>query len=91
MKQLSVIMRKKHNLLIGERTAEEIKINVGYCIQTPRESYTMDVRGRNLVTGLPKTVTVTSEETEEALKRTCIPDRRRSTQCTGENSTRISS
>ena len=54
-------MRKKHNLLIGERTAEEIKI------KRP-ENLTMDVRGRNLVTGLPKTVTVTSEETEEALR-----------------------
>lgn len=62
-------MRKKHNLLIGERTAEDIKIKVGTCY--PRESVdTLDVRGRNLVTGLPKTVTVTSEETEEALKET---------------------
>ena len=62
-------MRKKHNLLIGERTAEEIKINVGTVYKRP-ENLTMDVRGRNLVTGLPKTVTVTSEETEEALKET---------------------
>ena len=60
-------MRKKHNLLIGERTAEEIKINVGTVYKRP-ENLTMDVRGRNLVTGLPKTVTVTSEETEEALR-----------------------
>ena len=60
-------MRKKHNLLIGERTAEEIKINVGTVYNRP-ENLTMDVRGRNLVTGLPKTVTVTSEETEEALR-----------------------
>lgn len=60
-------MRKKHNLLIGERTAEDIKIKVGSCY--PRaEVDSIDVRGRNLVTGLPKTVTVTSEETEEALK-----------------------
>ncbi len=60
-------MRKKHNLLIGERTAEDIKIKVGCCY--PRtESESLDVRGRNLVTGLPKTVTVTSEETEEALR-----------------------
>ena len=59
--------RKKHNLLIGERTAEEIKINVGTVYKRP-ENLTMDVRGRNLVTGLPKTVTVTSEETEEALR-----------------------
>ena len=60
-------MRKKHNLLIGERTAEEIKINVG-TVYKRTENLTMDVRGRNLVTGLPKTVTVTSEETEEALR-----------------------
>ncbi len=60
-------MRKKHNLLIGERTAEDIKIKVGSCF--PRaEADSIDVRGRNLVTGLPKTVTVTSEETEEALR-----------------------
>ena len=60
-------MRKKHNLLIGERTAEDIKIKVGSCY--PRAQVdSIDVRGRNLVTGLPKTVTVTSEETEEALK-----------------------
>ena len=62
-------MRKKHNLLIGERPAEDIKIKVGSCY--PRsEVDSIDVRGRNLVTGLPKTVTVTSEETEEALKET---------------------
>ena len=60
-------MRKKHNLLIGERTAEDIKINIGTVYKRP-ENATMDVRGRNLVTGLPKTVTVTSEETEEALR-----------------------
>ena len=62
-------MRKKHNLLIGERTAEDIKIRIGSASPRP-ESVTVDVRGRNLVTGLPKTITVTSEETEEALKDT---------------------
>ena len=62
-------MRKKHNLLIGERTAEDIKIKVGTCY--PKDAVeTLDVRGRNLVTGLPKTVTVTSTETEEALRET---------------------
>ena len=60
-------MRKKHNLLIGERTAEDIKIKVGSCYPGT-EPKTLDVRGRNLVTGLPKTVTVSSEETEEALR-----------------------
>ena len=59
--------RKRHNILIGERTAEEIKINIGTCYKRP-ENIAMDIRGRNLVTGLPKTVTVTSDETEEALR-----------------------
>ncbi|CCY84285.1 rod shape-determining protein MreB [Clostridium sp. CAG:149] len=60
-------MRKKHNLLIGERTAEEIKINIGAAYRRP-EMITMEVRGRNLVTGLPKTIVVTSDETLEALR-----------------------
>jgi rod shape-determining protein MreB len=60
-------MRKKHNLLIGERTAEDVKIKIGTCFPLA-ENLEMDVRGRNLVTGLPKTVTVTSDETEEALR-----------------------
>ena len=60
-------MRKRHNLLIGERSAEEIKINIGTCYKRP-ENISMDIRGRNLVTGLPKTVTVSSDETEEALR-----------------------
>ena len=59
-------IRKKHNLLVGERTAEEIKINIGCAYPRP-EMTTMDVRGRNLVTGLPKTITVTSDEMMEAL------------------------
>jgi rod shape-determining protein MreB len=59
-------MRKKHNLLIGERTAEDIKIQIGTAYHRTEDT-TMDVRGRNLVTGLPKTITVTSEETMEAL------------------------
>lgn len=59
-------MRKKHNVLIGERTAEDLKINIGtaYSRSVP---VNMDVRGRNLVTGLPKTICVTSEEMHEAL------------------------
>ena len=60
-------MRKKHNLLIGERNAEEIKIGIGTCYNKS-ENQKMEVRGRNLVTGLPKTIEVTSEETEEALR-----------------------
>ena len=62
-------MRKKHKLLIGERTAEDLKIKIGTAFKMP-DSDSMDVRGRDLVTGLPKTVHVTSEETEEALRET---------------------
>ena len=60
-------MRKKHNLLIGERTAEDIKIKIGSVFKRPEPDY-LEVRGRNLVTGLPRTVKVSSEDTEEALK-----------------------
>ena len=64
-------MRKKHNLLIGERTAEDIKIKVGSAYPKA-EVTTMNVRGRNLVTGLPRTITVSSEETEEALREATL-------------------
>ena len=64
-------MRKKHNLLVGERTAEDIKIKIGTCFPL-EEDMTMEVRGRNLVTGLPKTVTVSSSDTEEALRETTL-------------------
>ncbi|MCR5746529.1 MAG: rod shape-determining protein [Lachnospiraceae bacterium] len=60
-------MRKKHNLLIGEPTAEDLKINIGSVFRRSEVDY-MDVRGRNLLTGLPVTVKVSSEETEEALR-----------------------
>ena len=64
-------MRKRHNLLIGERSAEEIKINIGAAYRRP-EVQTMEVRGRNLVTGLPKTIVVTSDETLEALREPAL-------------------
>ena len=60
-------MRKKHNLLIGERTAEDIKITIGAAYRRP-EVLTMEVKGRNFVTGLPKTIEVNSDETLEALR-----------------------
>ena len=60
-------MRKKHNLLVGERSAEDLKINIGTVYDIGEETF-MDVRGRDLVTGLPKTITVSSKETEEALR-----------------------
>lgn len=60
-------IRKKHNVLIGERTAEELKIKIGTASMRTM-SVRMDVRGRNLITGLPKSFTVTSEEMLEALQ-----------------------
>jgi len=59
-------MRKKHNLMIGERTAEELKISIGTVFPRPEE-VSMDIRGRNLISGLPKTITVTSTELMDAL------------------------
>ncbi|MDR2648636.1 MAG: rod shape-determining protein MreB [Clostridiales bacterium] len=59
-------MRKKHNILIGERTAEDLKINIGTAYERAAP-ITMDVRGRNLITGLPRVITVSSDEMQEAL------------------------
>ena len=59
-------MRKKHNLLIGARTAEELKINIG-AARMRGAKLSMDAYGRSLVTGLPRAVTVTSDEMIEAL------------------------
>jgi len=59
-------MRKRHNILIGERTAEDLKINIGTAYERAAP-VTMDVRGRNLITGLPRVITVSSEEMQEAL------------------------
>lgn len=58
--------RKNYNLLIGERTAEQIKIDVGSAYPLSEEK-TIEVRGRDLVTGLPKTLTLTSSEIRDAL------------------------
>jgi rod shape-determining protein MreB len=59
-------LRRKHNLMVGERTAEELKITIGAV--TPRETTLyMDVTGRNLVLGLPRTVRVDSEELTDAM------------------------
>ena len=59
-------IKKKYNLLIGERTAEEMKVNIG-CVYKREDHPVMEMRGRSLVTGLPKTITVTSDEMLEAL------------------------
>ncbi|MEZ7956726.1 MAG: rod shape-determining protein [Rubritalea sp.] len=59
-------MKRAYNLMIGERTAEEIKIRLGSAIELPKE-LTMDVKGRDLVAGLPKTMKISSEEIREAI------------------------
>ena len=60
-------IKRKYNLLIGEATAEQIKIKIGNV--KPEEPYeTMDIKGRDLVTGVPKTLTINSKEIQEAIK-----------------------
>jgi rod shape-determining protein MreB len=60
-------MKRAYNLMIGERTAEEIKIRIGSAFPLEQE-LTMEVKGRDLSAGLPKTITIRSEEIREALK-----------------------
>ena len=60
-------IKRKYNVMIGERTAEELKINIG-CVYPKIQDLEMDIRGRDLVTGLPKTITVKSSEMMEALE-----------------------
>ena len=60
-------IKKRHNVMIGERTAEELKLNIG-CVYPKFQDMEMDVRGRDLMTGLPKTITVYSSEMLEALE-----------------------
>ena len=59
-------IKKKHNIMIGERTAEDLKINIG-CVYPKMQDTEMDIRGRDLIDGLPKTVTVYSSEMLEAM------------------------
>lgn len=59
-------VKRKYNLMIGERTAEEIKIRIGSAYPLPEES-SMEIRGRDLLQGLPKTIVITSEEVRECL------------------------
>lgn len=59
-------MKRAYNLMIGERTAEEIKIRLGSAYPLGKET-TMDVKGRDLVAGLPKTISITSQEVREAM------------------------
>lgn len=64
-------VRKNYNVLIGERTAERIKMEIGYAL-IDHEELTMEVRGRDLVTGLPKTVELRSTEIQGTLKESLL-------------------
>ena len=63
---ITQFIKRKHNLLIGERTAESIKIQLGSAAPLDRPM-TMEIKGRNLIEGVPKTITITDEEIREAL------------------------
>ena len=60
-------IKRVYNLMIGERTAEEIKVNVGTAMVTEKTDQSMEIRGRDLVAGLPKTLTIHASEIREAL------------------------
>lgn len=64
-------IRKKYNVIIGERTAEDLKVNIG-CVYPKIQDIEMDVRGRDLSTGLPRTLTIYSSEMMEALNETAM-------------------
>ena len=61
-------LKREHNLMIGERTAEEIKLKIGSAFEL-EEELTMDVKGRDLAAGLPRTLNIRSEEIREALQK----------------------
>ncbi len=62
-------IRKTYNLMIGDRTAEAIKMEIGSA-EAPEESDNMEIRGRDLLTGLPKTIEITGKEISNALRDT---------------------
>ncbi|AXN39478.1 MULTISPECIES: rod-share determining protein MreBH [Peribacillus] len=68
---ISQFVRKKHNVLIGERTAEQIKMEIGYAL-VEHSVVTMEVRGRDLVTGLPKPITISSTDVQEAIQESLL-------------------
>ena len=68
---ISSFLRKKHNLIVGEQTAEEVKIKIGSAIPLPREE-TLEVKGRDSILGLPKAVQVFSSEVTEAIRPTLL-------------------
>lgn len=69
--EIAAFVKKEHSLLIGEHTAEKIKIEIGE-VYGQDAGKTLDVRGRDMVTGLPRTITITSKEIESALHDTMM-------------------
>jgi rod shape-determining protein MreB len=67
---ITQFIKRKYNLLIGERTAEQIKIEIGSAYPLD-EPLTMEIKGRNLIEGIPKTLVITDEEIREALSE-CV-------------------
>lgn len=63
---ISNFIKKKHNLAVGEQTAEEVKVKIGNAIME-KDQTTMEIRGRDLISGLPKTITISSNEICEAI------------------------
>jgi rod shape-determining protein MreB len=61
-------VKKHYNLLVGERRAEDIKIKLGTAYPMGTELKTMEVKGRDLIDGIPKTIVITNEEVREALR-----------------------
>ena len=68
---ISAYIKKKHNLLIGDRSAEQLKIEIGTAMKDENNEQTMKISGRNMIKGLPETIEVSSLEIAEALEE-CI-------------------
>ncbi|MBY0120605.1 rod-share determining protein MreBH [Bacillus sp. S/N-304-OC-R1] len=64
-------VRKEFNVLIGERTAEQVKMEIGYAL-VDHDELTMEIRGRDLVTGLPKTISLSSYKIRDAIKESLL-------------------
>jgi rod shape-determining protein MreB and related proteins len=61
-------IKKEYNLMIGERTSEAVKVELGSAFKTSETDKSMDIKGRDLISGLPKTITITESQIREALK-----------------------
>ena len=88
MNHIVKYIKKKHNVMIGERTAEDLKINIG-CVYPKIQDSQMEIRGRDLTTGLPKNIIVHSSEMLEALIEPAMHNCRSSSFCFRKNTTRI--